>query len=142
MPVDFSERSVAAVQLARSVAPEADVVLMHVVNTPFEGRLRLAGVDESKLARYRGDAMRKARQRLDEVAAVAGLAERWVALVAHETAVPWMQIVQQEQAQECDLIVMGKHGRHLLEELLLGGTTRMVIAEGNADVLVSTRKIG
>jgi hypothetical protein len=28
----------------------------------------------------------------------------------------------------------------VLEELLLGSTTRMVIAEGSADVLVSTRR--
>ena len=52
---------------------------------------------------------------------------------------PWMQIVRQELEQDCDLIVIGKHGRHVLEELLLGSTTRMVIAESSADVLVSTR---
>ena len=50
-----------------------------------------------------------------------------------------MQIVQQEQEQDCDLIVVGKHGRNAVEELLLGSTTNMVIAESSCDVLVSTR---
>ena len=50
---------------------------------------------------------------------------------------PWMQIVRQEQEQDCDLVVIGKHGQNAVEELLLGSTTNMVIAEGASDVLVS-----
>jgi len=100
----------------------------------------LAGVTESQLTGYRGTAIREAQQRLDEVAAEAGLEERWVGLVASDGADPWMQIVRQELEQDCDLIVIGKHGRHVLEELLVGSTTRVVIAESSADVLVSTRR--
>jgi nucleotide-binding universal stress UspA family protein len=51
-----------------------------------------------------------------------------------------MEIVRQEQERDCDLVVVGKHGRNAVEELLLGSTTNMVIAQGSADVLVSTRK--
>lgn len=36
----------------------------------------------------------------------------------------------------CDLVVMGKHGTHLTEELLLGSTTRRVLSECEADLLV------
>jgi nucleotide-binding universal stress UspA family protein len=53
-----------------------------------------------------------------------------------------MQIVRQEQQHECDLIVTGKHGRNAVEDLLLGSTTNMVIAEAASDVLVSARAEG
>ena len=53
---------------------------------------------------------------------------------------PWMHIVRQEQERDCDLVVVGKHGRNAVEDLLLGSATNMVIAQGSADVLVSTRK--
>ena len=46
----------------------------------------------------------------------------------------------QEQERDCDLVVVGKHGRNAVEDLLLGSATNMVIAQGSADVLVSTRK--
>jgi len=138
VPVDFSPWTAPSIELAQRVAPGAELVLLHAVQVPFEGRLRLAGVTETQLAGYRGTAIREAQQRLDEVAAKAGLDERWVGLASSESADPWMQIVRQELEQDCDLIVIGKHGRHVLEELLLGSTTRVVIAESSADVLVST----
>jgi nucleotide-binding universal stress UspA family protein len=50
-----------------------------------------------------------------------------------------MLIAQQEQEHDCELIVIGRQGRHALSELLLGSTTRMVMSECSADVLVSTR---
>lgn len=42
----------------------------------------------------------------------------------------------QEQELDCDLIVMGKHGQGMLEELLLGSVTKHVLAESTGDVLV------
>ena len=139
VPVDFSPWSAASIELARAVAPDAELVLMHAVQVPFEGRLRLAGVADSRLSQYRGISIAESNRRLDELAAAAGLGDGWVGIASPDGADPWMQIVREELEQDCDLIVMGKHGRHALEELLLGSTTRMVIAECSADVLVSTR---
>lgn len=53
-----------------------------------------------------------------------------------------MLIVQEEQEQDCDLVVIGRQGRHALDEFLLGSTTRMVISDGAGDVLISTRHPG
>jgi len=140
VPIDFSPWSAASIELARELAPGAELVLMHGVQVPFEARLRRSGVSESQLAQYRATAISEAQRRLDELAAAAGLHQGWIGIAASDAGDPWMQIVRQELEQDCDLIVIGKHGRHVLEDLLLGSTTRMVIAESSADVAVSTRR--
>lgn len=43
-----------------------------------------------------------------------------------------------EQEEDCDLIVVGKHGEHLTERLLIGSVTQHVLAESQGDVLVIT----
>ncbi len=40
------------------------------------------------------------------------------------------------EAEKPDLVVMGKHGTHVTEELLLGSVTLDVLAESRCDVLV------
>jgi len=140
VPVDFSDWSLAAVQRAQRVAPGATLVLMHAVELPYEGKMRLAGVSDTVLARYVRTARLEAESRLRALAAEAGLAADQVRLSLPGGADPWMLIVQEEQEQDCDLIVIGRQGRHALDELLLGSTTRMVLAEGAADVLICSRR--
>ena len=48
------------------------------------------------------------------------------------------RIIELEQELDCDLVVIGKHGRSATEDLLLGSTTKHVLAEGATDVLVAT----
>jgi nucleotide-binding universal stress UspA family protein len=140
--IDFSRWSEPSLALAAAVAPDAHFVLVHCANVLFEGRMRLAGVTEAALEQYREDARGEAAQALAELAARAGLPEeRWTAIQPLGLHA-WMQIVQQEQEQDCDLIVTGKHGRNAVEELLLGSTTNRVIAESSCDVLVSARATG
>lgn len=139
VPVDFSPWSAAAIGLALQAAPRATLILMHAVEVPFEGKLRLAGVAADVIGQYRDAARREAQQKLQDLAARAGLAADRCRLVAPDGAVPWMQILQQEQELDCELIVIGRQGRHAVDELLLGSTTRMVMSECSADVLISTR---
>lgn len=142
VPVDFSQWSLHAIDLARRIAPQASLVLMHAVEVPFEGRMRLAGVTEDALVRYREAARRTAQRRLQELAADSGLDQGLVTLCTPSGASPWMLIVQEAQKQNCDLVVMGRQGRHAIDEFLLGSTTRMVIAEGLTDVLISSSQSG
>jgi nucleotide-binding universal stress UspA family protein len=137
VPVDFSRWSAPSVRAALAVAPEAHLLLVHCVEVPFESRLRLAGVDTSVIEKYRRNAHEDALARLAELASSAGLEHGCWTPVVPDGLDPWMQIVEQEQEQDCDLTVIGKHGRHAIEELLLGSTTNTVIAEGSVDVLVS-----
>ena len=103
--------------------------------------MRTAGVAEDTVMRYRDTARREAQQRLRGLAVDAGLDTERVRLRTPSGAEPWMLIVQEEQEQDCDLVVIGRQGRHALDEFLLGSTTRMVVADGAADVLISSRRI-
>ena len=142
VPVDFSAWSRSAVALARQIAPQAALVLMHAVELPYAGQMRLAGVSEDTVQRYRDAARTEAQQRLQQLAADAGLDADRLRTSTPGGADPWMLIVQDEQEHDCDLVVIGRQGRHAIDEFLLGSTTRMVIAEGAADVLIAGRQPG
>ncbi|HSW26620.1 MAG TPA: universal stress protein [Burkholderiaceae bacterium] len=142
VPVDFSPWSAGAIVLALRAARRATLVLMHAIEVPFEGRMRLAGVSDKAIGHYRDAARHEASHKLRELAVQAGLATDRVQMITPDGADPWMLITQQEQEHDCDLIVIGRQGRHAVDELLLGSTTRMVISECSADVLVSTRSQG
>lgn len=136
VPVDFSAGAARSLDLARRVAPGAHLVLVHACEVPFEGKLRFAGVDAPMIERYRMQAQQAALHQLRVLAAGAGLqAADWTPFVLHAEAS--LCIVEQEQEQDCDLIVIGKHGQHMTEELLLGSVTTHVLAESTGDVLVS-----
>ncbi len=49
--IDFSRWSAPSLAIATAVAPEAHFVLVHCVDVPFEGRMRLAGVSERAQSR-------------------------------------------------------------------------------------------
>jgi len=49
------------------------------------------------------------------------------------------RIVEQEQEQDCDLIMLGKHGRNILGETLLGSVRKHVLAESGCKLVVSAR---
>ncbi len=136
LAVDFSPWSLQVVRLARQLAPQASLVLLHAFEVPFEGKLRFAGVDSATIDGYRQQAHVLATQRMHALAQQAGLpAECWSACIIEGDAS--QRIVEQEQQHDCDLVVLGKHGQSAAEELLLGSVTKHVLAEGSADVLVS-----
>lgn len=136
VPVDLSEASLPALRLARMLAPQADIVLLHAFEVPFEGKLRYAGVDEQTFDYYQGAARLDAGNRLAQLCNAAGFRPGEVrGMVLHGR--PLQHILEQEQELECDLIVMGKHGDSVLEDLLLGSVTKHVLAQSQCDVLVS-----
>lgn len=136
VPVDFSAHSLRAIAQARRIAPAAEIVLLHAFEVPFEGHLRYASVDEDTISHYRVVARQEATERLEALRLEAALApESCHTLVQHGDAA--VRIIDQEQEQDCDLIVMGKHGESALEDLLLGSVTKHVLAESQSDILVS-----
>ncbi len=135
--LDFSPWSLRALAVARQVAPHAHLVLINVFHVPFEEKLRFAGVDAGTIDLYRRQALAMATDQVHALAAGAGLKPgRWEACIVEGDAS--LRIVEQEQERDCDLVVLGKHGQSATEDLLLGSVTKHVLAEGSADVLVST----
>lgn len=137
VPVDFSPGSEAAIRFVRQLTPRTELVLLHVFEVPFEGMLRLAGLPDDIVMQYRVDARQRSMAELHALATRAGLAPAdYAAVVRHGDAT--RQIASQERLDGCDLVVMGKHGRHVTEALLLGSVTQRVLAESRSDVLVVT----
>ena len=135
--LDFSAWSKPLIALAQRVAPRAHLVLLSAYDVPYKGRMRLAGVADAKIESYRERARKSAEQQLHALAAAAGLAPSgWTPFLAY--ADPSLAIGEQEVEQACDLIVVGKHGRSVMEDWLLGSVTSHVLAESVGDVLVST----
>jgi nucleotide-binding universal stress UspA family protein len=132
VPVDFSPHSASAIAVARAVAPQAAIEVLHAFECPYESRLQLAGVEPAVLESYRRDAAAAARSALD--ALLSSLSATLTSSVAEGD--PRAVIAKHAADSGADLIVMGKHGRSMLSEFFLGGTTRAVLAHSVCDVLV------
>jgi nucleotide-binding universal stress UspA family protein len=133
--VDFSPASLLSIAAARRLAPDAELVLLHAFELPYEGKLTLAGVDDALVRRYLSTEAERCRRRMLELATAAGLDPgSCTARVVHGD--PAQQTSALEQEVDADLIVVGKHGSHIAEELLLGSVTKHVLAESQGDVLV------
>lgn len=133
--VDFSPASGEALRAALRLAPRAGITAVHAYEVPYEGKLRLSGVESAVIETYRA---RAAQQALGEMRALversAGDATRVVQRVAHGYA--GHLILDNEQALGADLIVIGKQKRPLAQEIVLGGVARHVLADARSDVLV------
>lgn len=133
--VDFSAASPLGISTVRAVAPDAELLLLHIYDSPLERLLHIADVSEDSIRMNRVTTAARYLDRLHELAAGAGLERaRYTALVNHGDVV--QQLVAHEISYDCDLVVMGKHGTHMTEELLLGSFTSRVLAESRSDVLV------
>ena len=134
VPVDFSPVSLRAIELARRIAPQAEIILLHVYEAPFESSVRFAHIDHDTLTHYRNVIRKDAVTQLAALSQAAGMSDARQIVVHGD---PGWRIAEQEQELECDLIVVGKQGTIALEELLVGSVTKHVLNESQCDVLVS-----
>ena len=135
--LDFSPWSAHAVTLARQVAPHARLVLFNAYQVPFESKLHYAGVDAATIDHYRQQTRADAIRQVGSLATASGLQPgEWEPCIVEGDAS--QRVIEFEQEKDCDLVVLGKHGRSATEDLLLGSVSKHVLAEGSTDVLVST----
>lgn len=132
--IDFSVVSELVVRMARAIAPQAHLFLVNVFDVPFEGMLSLAGVDQAVIDHYRMEGRQKAMAQLHDLAARVGLdiGTFSVCVQRGSSAQTMLNICERER---CDLVVMGKHGTHVTEELLLGSVTKHILNESKSDLL-------
>jgi nucleotide-binding universal stress UspA family protein len=135
VPVDFSPSSATALKMAMQIAPDAGITIVHAFRVPLEGRLRIAGASDEAIHTYceeeRQEAVNKIR---DLIQGFTGDPHRISFAVERGDAS--RLILAKEEELSADVIVIGKHGQSILEELLLGGVTRHVLAGSKCDVLV------
>ena len=133
--VDFSPLSLAALDLARAVAPQADLVLLHAYDVPYEDWMQSVEVPEDSLQHYQQAARQRALQGMQAFLEAAGLTAAAVPIVVVKGD-PTLRILEQEQELDCDLIVVGKQGETVPEEFLLGSVTKHILQQSQSDVLV------
>jgi universal stress protein A len=129
-PIDFTENSLAALDLARQLAEQnqATICLLHVIFLPV--------VEPGKIPPepYPTKLEAPARAKLEEIAA-----EQLKGRAAYEILVragdPASLIVDVEKELNVDLIVMATHGRTGLTRFFLGSVADRVVHESTRPVL-------
>jgi len=134
--VDFSPHAAAGLKLAQQIAPEARLHVLHVLRPLLETELAYAGVASELIEEYREQATRDARNQMRDFLVDTGLDPATVSSQIGYGYPP--EILQRELARSgAELLVVGKHGRSLTEELLLGSITQHALAKAPCDVLVA-----
>ena len=104
-----------------------------VVLPPYEGDLEIIGVSDIKSI-LEGSS----EKLIAEAKEIAG-AERAAIITNVEQGQAYEKIVDVADAENCDLIVMGRRGVHHFERMLMGSVTSRVIGYTHKDVLVIPR---
>lgn len=132
-PVDFSECSHKAFQYAVHFAHQfnAELMLLHVVvNVPPPPQMLVFQSEELR-GKYQEETARElANWRRGIVPALSVKAVTRVGTSAHQ------EIVDAARESNCDLIIIGHHGRTGLSRLLIGGTAERVVRYAPCPVLV------
>ena len=134
VPVDFSDWSIRALELAWPLAQEADaaVTLLHAAEWTIEDELRVLGRAAS--AADRDLAAKDIRARL--CALVPEGVREWCSPdVRVVRGQPYRAILQVAEEVAADLIVMGVHGRSPVNLAMFGSTTNQVVRRATCPVL-------
>jgi nucleotide-binding universal stress UspA family protein len=139
-PIDFSDSSLSALEWAWSLAQEAgaSVTLLHVIEWPWDEPPappfeKLPGHEARQLVAYRKAAEASARHQLQSLVPD-NLRDRCPSepLVRHGKAHREVLAAAEGHA---DLIVMGVHGRNVVDLALFGSTTNQVVRRASCPVL-------
>jgi len=132
--VDGSESSIHALKESFKLATnEKSWITVVSVVPPYEGELELVGVRDIKKALRQP--CEKALSISNDIAKAEGALIKTVCEEgeAHE------RIIDLAEAENCDLIIMGRRGLRRLERVLVGSVTARVIGYSHKDVLVVPR---
>ena len=141
--VDFSDWSLAALDLAGSIAQEsvAELDVVHVIEWPWHEPPGPA-LDEvpreqaGALAEYRRYVEQRAAARL-EALIPEPLRDRSTTCVQHGKA--YVEILRLAVNLRADLLVLGVHGRHAFDVALFGSTTNHIVRRATCPVLTVRR---
>ena len=137
-PVDFSDSSLQAWKYAISMAKEAGarLTILHVVEHELRktaescGPSHDSGMTIEEFLAQREEAL---RAHLRDAAAEGRECCTVEAQMAYGK--PWRKILHSAAEEECDVIVMGVHGRGVADLLFFGSTTQHVVRQARCPVL-------
>jgi nucleotide-binding universal stress UspA family protein len=141
VPVDFSPYSAPALTMARQIAPSAHITIVHAFHVPFESTLRVAGATEESFQKYCDQERQEAKKQILDLIKIFKDDVHRISYTVERGNVPRVILANEEKLLG-DLIVIGKHGRSVVDEWLLGGATRRVLADSKCDVLVVHERQG
>jgi nucleotide-binding universal stress UspA family protein len=133
--VDFSPHSAKALAYGCAVAAGAEINLVHVWESPFEGMMRYASVSDETVNAHRAITRQTAEADMARFVDNSGLRPKHALRFIEEGYAP-DRLRERARDRDADLIVVGKHGKSLTDELLLGSVTLHLLAESDCDVLV------
>ncbi len=126
-PTDFSERSQAAFQMACSLARQHGVrlIILHVMTPPATVFGELTARAEQSVRESEARTLAQLKPSDPQVRFEHQL----------EEGDPVEQILHAAKVNQCDLIVMGTHGRTGLGRLLMGSVAEQVLRKADCPVL-------
>ena len=140
-PVDFSDASLAALQMARSLARESSSALtvLHVIEWPWSEPPApvtpdLPPAQAGALVEYHRYVETSAMARLRGVIQEA-VVDRSAPQPRLRYGKPYVEILRVAAEEGADLIVIGVHGRNLLDMTVFGSTTNQVVRQATCPVL-------
>jgi nucleotide-binding universal stress UspA family protein len=138
VPVDFSENSRHALELALRVAPQAQFHVVHVYQG-FEAQLRRVGIPKSEIVRQLRPLVEEARQNMGTFLGSIDNGGNRIKQVlwdgrAHD------EITKVAKHLRAELVAVGTTGRSGLPYILLGSVAQHVLREVPCDVLVARAK--
>jgi nucleotide-binding universal stress UspA family protein len=135
VPVDGSEQAMDAASFAMSEYPDAELVLLHVINPAEAGYSAQASIPSFSEEWY-DRAKERAEDRFEEIRAEANEAG---VVVSSDTVVgkPSRAIVEYADENDIDQIVMGSHGRSGVTRILLGSVAESVVRDSSVPVTVA-----
>ncbi len=131
VPIDFSDHSLRALDVAHTLAAETTgtITLLHVVEL-------LPGWEDAPLAIRPDRLAKEAEAKLERLAAERGLDPKLVARTAVRIGIPWAEITRAADDLDRDLIVIATHGYTGWKHVLLGSTAERVVRHAKCPVLV------
>jgi nucleotide-binding universal stress UspA family protein len=127
---DFSEASRYALESTARIFPERKLTLFHASEAPLSGRMMNA---ESHRRAYRERAMEECQEFLKKVRKP----DIWQPpSVLIEDGAPHFLLRDYVRAMDVDLVVLGRHGRNAIVEMVVGSVGKAILDEVPCDVLV------
>lgn len=132
---DFSAGSIAAAELAASIAPEAELHLFHAIDLREETEMRFAEVPESVIRKQRLKRRAAAQVRMDRaLESIGASSSRFAHGFGHGDVVPLAMLKQ--QALDADLLVVARRSRPATRSFLFWSIARRLSDDCPCDVLV------